>query len=65
MSQVNKLKNHLENIGAITPLEALHCYGIFRLAARIAEVRASGMNVVTEMVKDDSGKCYARYCKVV
>lgn len=36
--------------GGITALEALHAVGTFRLAARIADLRAEGHDIRTEMV---------------
>ena len=44
----------------ITPLDALGMMGVFRLAARIEELRKRGHNIVTEEVTDN-GKTYARY----
>ena len=65
MSQVKQLKKHLDDGKLITPLDALMEYGIFRLAARIKDLRDSGMKIVTDMVEDESGKKYAEYFKVV
>jgi hypothetical protein len=44
----------------ITALDALGMMGVFRLAARIEELRKKGHNIVTEEVTDN-GKTYARY----
>lgn len=65
MSQVKQLKAHLDSGQSITPMEALHKFGIFRLAARANDLRSQGMNIITEMVNDDNGKRYARYFKGV
>jgi hypothetical protein len=54
------IKNHLLTHCSITPLEALDKYGCFRLAARIAELKADGVNIVKVMV-DENGKRYAKY----
>lgn len=45
----------------ITALDALREAGVFRLAARIADLRADGHAIETEMIRTDSGKRVARY----
>lgn len=60
MSQVQKIKHHLEFYGSITPMEALNDYGCFRLAPRINELRIRGIGIKTTMEKKN-GKRYARY----
>ncbi len=65
MSQNNQIKSYLDNGGTLTAIEALHKFGSWRLAARIADLKETGMKIVTEMVKDSSGKRYAKYMKVV
>lgn len=47
MSQTEDIRDHLERYGRISPLVALREYGCFRLAARIAELRAKGMDIET------------------
>ena len=59
MSQQQQILRHLQK-RPITPLEALNRYGVFRLAARIADLRASGHPIVTDRVERD-GKTFARY----
>lgn len=44
----------------ITPLEALHKFGCFRLGARIADLRKAGYNIETKMV-EENGKRFAQY----
>ena len=46
--------------GPLTPVEALSAFGIFRLAARVAELRERGVPIATEKVHA-GGKHYARY----
>jgi len=47
---------------SLTPIEALNMFGSFRLGARIADIKADGYIVYTEMVTDPAtGKRYARY----
>ncbi len=59
-SQTVMIKNHLLTNGSITPLEALDKYGCFRLAARIADLKAEGVDIVKVMV-EKNGKRYAEY----
>ena len=44
----------------LTPLEALNDLGVFRLGARIHELRMSGLLIVNEW-QETNGKRYARY----
>lgn len=65
MTQNEKIKRHLELFGTITPLDALHEYGIMRLASRVSDLKKSGMNIERRMVKNTNrfGEpvCYAEY----
>ncbi len=61
-SQNEKVKGHLVSGKTITPLEALSLYGCLRLGARIWDLRRKhGLPVVTEIVKGEQGKHYAKY----
>lgn len=60
-AQKKRIKAHLEEFGAITPLEALKLYGTMRLAARISDLRAEGMEINTEYETSDNGARYAKY----
>ncbi|HEY4357979.1 MAG TPA: helix-turn-helix domain-containing protein [Acidobacteriaceae bacterium] len=60
MTQTQQVADHLKRHNAITPMEALRRYGIFRLAARINELRKARISIVTTMVTR-GGKTYARY----
>lgn len=60
-SQNQRLLAHLESEGSITPGEALLVHGIFRLAARINDLRDAGHDIETVMHVDRAGKRYARY----
>lgn len=59
--QARKVLRHLEKNRSITPLEALGVYGIFRLAARVYELRKEGFDVITTYMRDDNDKPYAKY----
>lgn len=60
-TQLSHLRAHLKSGRSITPLEALGLYGVFRLAARIKELRDYGWDITTEIRKDPNGKVYATY----
>ena len=60
MTQKHSIRKHLLRGDAITPLDALRAYGVFRLAARIKELRDDGLNISTVRI-DDRGKRFARY----
>lgn len=50
MSQVKRLHEWLEEYGHIEPMEALNHLGIYRLAARISDLRKSGIEILTHTV---------------
>lgn len=60
-TQLDHLKAHLKSGKTITPLEALGLYGVFRLAARMKELRDKGWDISTEIKNDPNGKVYATY----
>lgn len=60
MSQDADILYHLHNVGGITPLDALKLYGIFRLGARINDLRNEGYNIKTIMVEQNN-KRFAKY----
>lgn len=49
-TQTTKILNHLMKYGHITAADAWERYHIMRLAARIADLRAQGVGIVTNMV---------------
>ena len=61
MSQNQKILNHLKTGAHITPLEAMGLFGVFRLAARIFELRNQGYNIETDVQSDGTGRTYSRY----
>ena len=61
MSQNQQIKSYLEKGRKLTPIDALTKFGCFRLAARIADLRASGMNIVTNKLKLDNTRHVAQY----
>lgn len=63
-TQTKVIKAHLEEGKTINPMEALISYGCFRLAARIKNLKDSGMTIEKEMRQDENGKRYAVYWEV-
>ncbi len=61
MNQKTRILEHLKIKGRITPVEALLVHQVFRLAARINELRVEGHDIRTEMKKDVRGVKYAQY----
>lgn len=61
MSQKLKVLKHLQTQKSITPMEALVTYGVFRLAARIHELKGEGHEIDTIVRHDAIGKPYASY----
>jgi hypothetical protein len=51
----------LETGAGITPLDALHRFGCFRLGARIFDLRRRGWEIDSTMVKTVTGKRIALY----
>ena len=45
---------HIKREGSISALEAIHLYGVTRLAARILELRDSGVTIVVIMIETTS-----------
>ena len=60
-SQHQMILHHLRTKGSISALEALSLYRCNRLAARINDLRKSGLDIETDMKTDLTGKRYARY----
>lgn len=51
MTQCERIMRHLNDFGYITPAEAFIEYGIYRLGARIFDLRRRGLRIETQMVK--------------
>lgn len=47
-NQKTVILEHLKKFGSIEPLTALREYGVYRLGARIADLKAEGHNIITE-----------------
>lgn len=49
MNQCQRIIRHMEDYGSITAAVAMNDYGIYRLAARIADLRGQGYNISSEI----------------
>ena len=61
MTQNETILNHMMTGRSISPLEALGLYGVFRLAARVFDLKAMGVDIQTLTKVDINGKLYAEY----
>lgn len=59
-SQNARIATYLKGGGRLTPMDALDMFGCFRLSARIANLKAEGMNIKTELITRN-GKTFAQY----
>lgn len=50
MTQNDAILRYLTEQGSITPLDAMREFGCMRLSARIADLRALGHDITTELV---------------
>lgn len=61
MTQNQQILDHLRTGKDITPLKALGLYGVYRLAARINELRNQDVPIETVIRTDGQGRTYASY----
>ncbi len=59
-TQNQKILAHLTRGQVLTPMTALSRFGVFRLAARVAELKRAGHDIRTHLVKR-GGKVFAAY----
>lgn len=50
IKQADRIMRHFETVGPLTSAEAMYEYGIGRLASRIHEMRAAGIQIGDETV---------------
>lgn len=50
INQKARILRHIQEKGSITPWQAIKEYGCTRLAARIADLKKDGYNIVTDTV---------------
>lgn len=51
MTQCDRVLRHLTDIGSLTAAEAVSEYGIYRLAARIADLKSMGVPIRTDSIR--------------
>ena len=62
MTQAELILSHLKSGKPITPIEALGEYGVFRLGARIHDLKHAGHPIAKRMIEDRrTGKRFAEY----
>ena len=60
-TKIDLLREHFRSGKSITQLEAIGLYSLFRLAARVHELKAAGWHIVTSIKRDANGSEYAEY----
>jgi hypothetical protein len=60
MSQTTEILDMLKR-GPVTAMDALQQVGCFRLAARIADLREQGHEIITDTITTPTGKHIASY----
>ena len=63
-SQNKAIKAYLKNGNSITAIQALYLFKCYRLAARIKDLKDSGMLIDKVMKQGENGKRYALYWEV-
>ena len=61
MTQNQQILSHMKTGKDITPLQAIGLYGVYRLAARINDLRKQGVPIETVIRTDGQGRTYASY----
>ena len=65
MTQCERVLRHMREYGSITAAEAMSEYGIFRLAARVSDLKKGGHTIKTKIVtgrnRYDEKTTYAEY----
>ena len=62
-SQNKAIKAHLEKGNSINAIQALEMFGCFRLAARIKDLKDTGM-IIDKVMVNENGKRFAVYWEV-
>lgn len=60
-AQSAQILNYLKAGYSLTPLDALHMFGSFRLGARVYDLRKEGHDIKKRMIETESGKRIAEY----
>ena len=51
VKQTERILNHMQEHGSITPLDAMNEYGIFRLASRISDLKKQGYDIQSSFIE--------------
>lgn len=51
MTQAERIREYMHDFGSITPMDAFRDLGITKLATRISEMRAAGIDVSSEWME--------------
>ena len=54
LTQKQKILRHLQEVGAITPVQAFFDYSIMRLAAIVFDLKEDGYDIETIMLKSEN-----------
>lgn len=60
-TQLYRIREHLVRGGTLTQIDAILKFGCFRLAARIYDIRRTGLDVHKIMIKTDQDRKFAKY----
>lgn len=61
MTQNEQILEHLQSGERLSPLQALRLYGVFRLGARIWDLKRLGHDIKMELIEVGDGKHVAEY----
>jgi hypothetical protein len=60
-SQCNLVLNHLQRGRSLTPAAAMHLFDIYRLAARVHDLKRRGHRIRSQRIRLSSGSYVAQY----
>jgi hypothetical protein len=60
-TQKDLILSYLQQGFTLTPLQALHQFGCFRLSAVIFNLRAEGYSIESKLVRNSNNKKFAQY----
>lgn len=63
MNQNHQILEHLKKHKTITPAEAYVLYGVFRLSARILDLKTVGHEIMTKMVEQTGKRGKKRFAE--
>lgn len=63
MSQNQQILEHLKKYKTITPAEAYNLYGVFRLSARVLDLRGEGHSIITSIIEKTGKRGTKRFAE--